>query len=208
MLHTQTIERDTLELLKGLMSMPELASFTLVGGTNLALKFGHRLSIDLDLFSKESFNVDEIYEAILLKYPNTQLASRSNTMLFTYTNEIKLDFVYLPYLYLAPIETYDNIRMLSLTDIAAMKLNAISRRGVKKDFWDMAELLEHYSIEQMLAFYKKKYSTHDIFHLLRALIYFTDAEKQKDPDPIKKITWKQVKTKIEKAVKQYLDASI
>ena len=46
MLHTQTVERDTLGLLKELMAMPELNSFVLVGGTNLALKFGHRLSID------------------------------------------------------------------------------------------------------------------------------------------------------------------
>ena len=208
MLHTQTVERDTLGLLKELMAMPELNSFVLVGGTNLALKFGHRLSIDLDLFSKESFDTEEIYNVILAKYPKTELVSQSKTMFFTYTNEVKLDFVYLPYPYLEPVEDHDGIRLLSLKDIAAMKFNAISRRGVKKDFWDVAELLDNFTIEQMIGFYKQKYSSHDILHLLRALVYFEDAEKQKDPDPLKKITWKQVKIKVEKAVKKYLDNSL
>ena len=205
MLHTQTVAGDTLELLKGLMSIPELDSFVLVGGTNLSLRFGHRLSIDLDLFTNQPFDTEGVYNAILEQFPNTQLASRSQKMLFIYTNKIKLDFVLLPYPYLEPVEEFDGIRLASISDIIAMKLNAIAGRGVKKDFWDVAELLDYYNIEQMIDFYKRKYSSHDIFHLLRSLIYFEDAEKQKDPDPLKKITWKNVKIKVEKAVKNYIN---
>lgn len=58
--------------------------------------------------------------------------------------------VYLPYAYIRPIETKDTIRMASTQDISAMKLSAIARRGVKKDFRDIYELLEIYSIDQML----------------------------------------------------------
>ena len=86
----------------------------------------------------------------------------------------------------------------------AVKMSAVAGRGVKKDFWDIAELLDMYSLAEMIAFYKEKYASHDIFHLVRALAYFTDAENQKHPDPFKKITWKQVKTKMQTAVKKYL----
>jgi len=60
----------------------------------------------------------------------------------------------------------------------------------------------------MIGFYKAKYSSRDIFHLLRSLVYFDDAEVQKDPDPTKKVTWNQVKHKVQRAVERYLEASV
>lgn len=205
MLHTQTVTRAALGLLKDLMEMPELKQFGLVGGTNLSLRFGHGLSIDLDLFTNEPFDAEKIYNKLESKFSKTVMAAQSDTMLFLYVDEIKIDMVLLPYPYLRPIEEVEGIRLLSVEDIAAMKLSAIARRGVKKDFWDIAELLDTFSIEEMLDFYKAKYRSRDILHLLRSLVYFTDAEAQKDPDPLKKVTWTQVKSKVQRAVKRYVD---
>jgi hypothetical protein len=56
MLQTRTIEPRTLELLKSLMTLPSVDPFFLVGGTALALQMGHRVSIDLDLFTPEIFD--------------------------------------------------------------------------------------------------------------------------------------------------------
>lgn len=204
MLQSQTVTRETLELLIALMKIPELRQFSLVGGTNLSLRFGHRLSIDLDLFTNETFDTELIFNKLSLGFPNTIMASQSDTMLFLYINDIKIDMVLLPYPYIRPIEVVEEVRLVSVEDIAAMKLSAVARRGVKKDFWDIAELLERFSIQEMVDFYKEKYSSRDIFHLLRSLVYFEDAEAQNDPDPLKKMSWKQVKTKVEKAVNQYL----
>lgn len=100
------------------------------------------------------------------------------------------------------------IRMASLPDVAAMKLSAVARRGVKKDFWDIATLLHHFSLDEMLGFYRTNYSSHDIFHLLRSLVYFIDAEAQKDPAPLNEVTWKQVKKKIEASVQRYIDFNL
>lgn len=188
--------------------MPELKQFGLVGGTNLSLRFGHRISIDLDLFTNEPFDTESTYNLLEARFPNILQASQSETMLFLYINEVKLDIVLLPYPYLNPMEEVEGIRLVSVEDIAAMKLSAIARRGVKKDFWDIAELLEVFSLHEMIEFYKAKYSTRDIFHLLRSLVYFDDAEPQKNPDPQKKITWNQVKSKVKKAVKSYIEATI
>ena len=207
MLYTKTVTGTTLVLLKDLNSMPELSQFGLVGDTNLSLRFGHRSSIDLDLFTNEPFDTEKTYNILESKFPNIIQASQSETMLFLYINEIKVDIVLLPYPYIKPIEAVEGIRLVSAEDVAAMKLSAIARRGVKKDFWDIAELLDSFTLAEMLDFYKTKYSSRDIFHLLRSLVYFADAEHQKDPDPIKKTSWSQVKGKVEKAVKQYIDAN-
>jgi hypothetical protein len=138
MLHTQTVTRTALGLLKSLMSMPELKQFGLVGGTNLSLRFGHRLSIDLDLFTNEPFDPEAIYNKLESMFSNIVMASQSDTMLFLYINDVKIDMVLLPYPYLKPLEEIDGIRLVSVEDIAATKLSAIARRGVKKDFWDIA----------------------------------------------------------------------
>jgi Nucleotidyl transferase AbiEii toxin, Type IV TA system len=205
MLQTQTVEGNTLGLLKSLMAMQSLQQFALVGGTNLSLRLGHRLSIDLDLFTPQPFNVDSLARIIIAQFPDTIIASQSESMLFLYINDIKVDMVVLPYPYIEPIDVVEDIRLVSIPDIVAMKLSAIARRGVKKDFWDIAELLDMYSLSEMIEFYKSKYQSNDIFHLVRAIAYFEDAEKQKDPDPLKKMTWKQVKLKVTQAVKKYLE---
>ena len=93
MLHTQTVTGATLGLLKELMSLPELGKFGLVGGTNLSLRFGHRLSVDLDLFTNEAFNTEFIYNHLEARFPNILQASQSETMLFLYINEVKIDMV-------------------------------------------------------------------------------------------------------------------
>lgn len=207
MLQSQTVEPRTLELLKGLMTIPELEKFALVGGTNLALRFGHRLSIDLDLFTNEEFDPNSLFDAIVKVFPDTEQAGIQKNMLFMYINDIKVDVVLIPYPYLQPIEEIEGVRMVSVPDIIAMKLHAVSTRGVKKDFWDIAELLNYYSLAEMVQFFKAKYSKHDIWHILRSLIYFQDAEQQtQDPDPLKKVTWKDVKKRMQITVKQYVDS--
>ena len=208
MLHTQTVTGATLGLLKRLMALPELAQFTLVGGTNLSLRLGHRKSIDLDLFTNDSFDPQVLAATLPSIFPKTEVVSMSNVMLFLYIEDVKTDMVALPYPWLQAFDVEEEIRLASLPDIAAMKLSAIARRGVKKDFWDIAALLDYFSLEEMLDFYRRKYSSHDIFHLLRSLVYFNDAEAQKDPDPLDNTTWKQVRKKVETVVKRYVDDNL
>ena len=55
MLYIETVKPDTFSLLKELMLVKEMQHFNLVGGTALSLRLGHRISVDLDLFSHEKF---------------------------------------------------------------------------------------------------------------------------------------------------------
>jgi hypothetical protein len=95
--------------------------------------------------------------------------------------------------------------MYSLADIGAMKLSAILRRGVKKDFWDMAELLQHYNLAELISFYNQKYPSQQLLiSVPQALIYFNDAEENEDPISLKGQTWENIKTIISEKVDEYL----
>ena len=201
MLQSQTVESNTLELLKSLMQKEYLDSFVLVGGTALALQLGNRESIDLDLFSNTDFASKDLLTSLLKDYQivvNNQLPQT----LITTINDVKVDFIKFHYPFIRPFLALENIRMASLEDIAAMKLDAITGRGSKKDFYDLFFLLQHYSIDELFSFYTEKYPHQTTFHVARSLTYFDDAEIQ--PSPIvfdKTITWETVKKKIISVIK-------
>ena len=196
MLQLQTVKPNTLELLRSLMQKEYLNSFVLVGGTALALQMGNRESIDLDLFSTADFSSNEILSSLLNDYQiivNNQL---TQTLIST-INQVKVDFIKFHYPFIRPFVIIENVRMASIEDIAAMKLDAITGRGSKKDFYDLFFLLQHYSIDELFSFYSEKYPHQTTFHVIRSLSYFEDAEIQ--PNPIvfdKTITWEIVKQKI------------
>jgi hypothetical protein len=87
----------------------------------------------------------------------------------------------------------------------AMKVAAILKRGVKKDFWDIAELLDHYSVEDFINCYNRKFPNHQLLiSIPQALVYFADAEESEDPVSLKGLTWGAVKRKIQDSVNNYL----
>ena len=99
----------------------------------------------------------------------------------------------------------DGIRLLAVEDIIPMKLEAMATRGVKKDFWNIAELANHFTLTQMLTFYQQKYPNSDPGHVLLAMTYFVDADVEKiDPQCLNEITLPQVKDKLRKLVNEYV----
>ncbi len=205
MLQTRTIESGTLELLKRLMSIPYLDSFYLVGGTALALQFGHRMSVDIDLFTLHDFDSNMLIE-VLNKEFDTSIESESSNMVITYINDIKVDFVKMGYPILFKPILFENIRMLEVRDIAAMKLKAIMQRGSKKDFFDIYFLLQQMTLESLLQLFKRKFKQHELFHVIKSLTYFKDAENEADLIVFdKKITWEKVKSSIDEKVKEFVN---
>ena len=87
----------------------------------------------------------------------------------------------------------------------AMKINAILRRAVKKDFWDIAELLQYYSLRNCIDFYNTKFKNQLLaISIPKAITYFDDAEESEDTVSLKNQTWDSVKKTIQKAVREYL----
>ncbi len=199
MLHFNTIYPETLELLKKLQSYYDFKELRLVGGTSLALQIGHRISIDIDLFGQIEFD-----DMLLFKLSKDfdsfiHIKKSKNINIFT-INNIKVDFVNYPYPWLNKSVEEKNIVMASLPDIAAMKLSAISGRGSKKDFIDIYYLLQYYSLNQMLGFYKQKFNDGSEFLVMRSLSYFEDAENSEMPIMINTVDWNDVKKSIKAEV--------
>ena len=192
MLSYQTVEPHTLELLRKLMAHPLLSSTRLVGGTALALQYGHRMSIDLDFFGKIEDDADTMRE-ILRQIGSLSIIKESPNIKIYLLDGIKLDFVNYKYQWIDTSIEVDHLRLASPCDIAAMKINAIEGRGTKKDFIDMYFLLQHYSLKEVLDFYARKYPENSMFRALMSLSYFEDAEEQIMPKMFSSVTWEEMK---------------
>ncbi len=202
MLYYNTVKPKTLELLINLQKLDLLSQSRLVGGTSLALQFGHRESIDLDLFGNIIAKTDEIKNEFS-KIGKTEIISASKNINVFSVNNIKTDIVNYPFNWLFPAITEDNIIMADIRDVAAIKLSAITNRGSKKDFIDLYYILKQYTFSEILTFYEKKYKEASPFLLLKSLVYFNDAEKEPMPKMTNKIDWEIIKSAIRKEVKKY-----
>jgi hypothetical protein len=194
-LHTETVSGELLGLLQKLMKEERLKPFALAGGTSLALRFGHRTSIDLDLFTCTAFDAPAVAEWLKTAYGMSESETAQNTVRGI-IDGIKIDLIAHRYPQLSPLEETDGIRMFSCEDIVAMKLNAITNRGCKKDFWDYAELLKTYSRDEMLAFFARKYQNDSLWNVEKSLTYFDDADNDPDPRDLRGQNWKEIKTTI------------
>ena len=199
MLRKDTILPETLDLLKGIMSVSELNAFSLAGGTALALQIGHRRSADLDFFGNRPFEKDEITD-LTVHLGNIRLMNQSKNILVININGIKVDFVNYKYPLLKEIFVEDNIRMFDLPDIGAMKLAAITGRGRKRDFTDLFFLLQKYSLSELILFYNSKYSDGSEFLVIRSLTYFEDADRDEELQLIAPYKWDKIKKKLNEEV--------
>jgi hypothetical protein len=112
---------------------------------------------------------------------------------------IKTDILYCDSDFLFPIIEEESIRMANVEEIAAMKLDVISRGGRKKDFWDLVEILEDHSLADLLTIYEKKYPYFPIDDVKNGLTNFSVAEEMPDPICLKSKKWDLIKASISDA---------
>jgi predicted nucleotidyltransferase component of viral defense system len=198
MLHFDAVPDNVRNLLILLSPLPALKGFSLGGGTSLALRFGHRLSVDLDFFTTEEFDPEQLADRLGLSAA-IQVNRALNSLILDMQGT-KLDFLRHAYPLLGASEEIEGVRLLSLPDVAAMKLNAAANRGAKKDFFDLCELQRHQSLPSMLEWFETKYRTADRFTVIRSLGWFEDAELEPDPIPLNGDDWKMVKAKLRSMV--------
>ena len=209
MLYTQAVEPSTLDLLKDLQSKEYLKWFYLVEGTALALKIGHRKSIDIDLFSNFSFDALQVLEKLSFDYKFNLFFSATNTLKGS-INNVQVDIIAHRYPFVKEPELIENFSMLSVEDILAMKLNAIAVSGQRvKDFIDIYYFLQSYSLAEMVSFYQKKYALGNEVNILKSIIYFDDVDLTDWPILLKEPTlkWSAVKKRITQATLAYTKTS-
>ncbi len=208
MLHYETVEPGTLAILKRLMGMPALKDFSLVGGTAMALRYGHRTSVDLDLFTEGTMDPTTLRESLTKEFGSDFSMvedQQAKWAVFGFINNVKIDLVRFPHARIAELVVEDGVRMYSDDDIGPMKVEAILHRAQKKDFWDAELLLRVHGIEWLVDKHQRKYPKNTILiSVPRALGYFTDAEESEDPVSLNGLSWPDVKLSIARIVNGFL----
>jgi len=187
MLHERCVPVKLLNMIRKLENEPVFKDFFLVGGTALALQIGHRKSYDIDLFSQKELQILEITKYLKQNHNEKyQLLNSQNMIYQVMIDGIKVDFVHHPFELVEAALHDDQITYLGIKDIAAMKLHAIETSGNRaKDFVDVYFLLKEMPLEKMFEYYRKKYSTENIFNAKRSLGFFEDVPEE---------SWKEVRT--------------
>jgi hypothetical protein len=203
MLYKSTIEDSTLELLKRLMNDDVFNDFVLVGGTALSLQLGHRISVDIDLFSDSTFNETALSGYLKANY-QFDLDFISKNTLKGELEGVQFDCIAHQYPWISSHYFEENIRLASFEDIAAMKLNAIVGNGTRiKAFIDIAYLSSIIPLKKMLDGYEAKYNANPIIPI-KAIAYFDDINFN---EPIKmadglKLNWAKIAKRL-KSMQDY-----
>jgi len=203
MLSFQTVLPDTLELLKSLMQQPLLENMRLVGGTSLALQYGHRRSVDLDFFGSTTEDVDELTSVMEKCATDVKIGGCTKTIKAFFLDGVKVDIVNYRYDWIDNPVMESGLRLASPMDIAAMKVNAVTGRGTKKDFVDVFFLLQHYSFDELIQFYLQKYPDGSEYRALLSMSYFADADQQPMPFMFHDVEWNTIKNFIKHQVEFY-----
>src|SRR3989338_5555948 len=175
--------------------------FYLAGGTALALWFGHRKSIDFDFYCENPFIEMEFEQRLVQALPDFKVTQRAHGTIIGQCKKVDLSFFHYPYPLLEPIHKTETLDICSIPDIAAMKLIAISQRGIRRDFLDLYVICQKNELSEIFDWAQKKYTQFDPHIYLKALTYFVDAdndESGRGMELSKPVPWKDVKTFFQK----------
>lgn len=209
-LHFHTVSPVLQDVLEFLMERQELKRFRLVGGTSLSLQLGHRISTDIDLFTDSDYGsvdfdaIDSMLKKTFAYFQEslvTEVSLGRPYFVGKSENEaVKLDIYYTDKFLYEPL-LIKNIRVADRRDIVAMKLETIVQASRKKDFWDLHELMEHFTLVEMISFYKKRYPFgYNENEIVNALLNISSVDNDLDPICIKSKFWELIKFDLIEAV--------
>lgn len=189
-----------------LMAVGAGTHFYLAGGSAVAVHLSHRQSRDLDLFSESpDANLEALRAALLAGGADVSVVSITDVTLALRVGGCPVDVVAYPYPLLdPPAEGPSHFPVAGLRDLAAMKLAAIARRGIRRDFWDLYEIAVQTSVTLPVAIqaYLAKFGAaeSDVYHVVKALSYFGDAEREPPPAGLTPAKWAAIVDYFERAV--------
>jgi hypothetical protein len=201
-LYWNTVNGLLREVLERTMQSPVFHQFRLVGGTSLSLQIGHRLSVDIDLFTESeygSIQFNKLDDFFRMHYDYVETNGGPVGMGKSYfvgtdeQNAIKVDLYYTDHFIQPEIEV-DGIRLATIEEVLAMKLDVIDRGGRKKDFWDIHAMINKYSLEDMLVLHQARYPySHHPENIIANMVSFSEADDDFDPVCCRGELWELIK---------------
>jgi len=201
--HRETITAATQDTLRALHDRAITEGAYLAGGTGLALRFGHRQSVDLDFFIQNTFDEEQLLQR-LEHLPGISNVRRAPQTLHLAIQGVKVSFIGYAYPLLFASALFDGVPVADARDIACMKITAIASRGTKRDFVDLYAACERFGLQELLALFSRKYAStgYHKLHILKSLAYFADAEKDPMPHILAPLEWRDVKRFFEREVRR------
>lgn len=164
------------------------------GGTAVALHLGHRQSFDLDFFTPTEF-IELQWEQRLTKELVFKLAQRDWQTLIGTVDGVKISLFGYKYKLIRKPGIFYSIKVASLPDLAAMKLETVIGHGTKRDFMDIYFSAQKYGLQKLFEFYQEKYGNLEERELMlkKGLVFFEEADKEEIPQMLVKTDWSEVK---------------
>jgi len=184
----------------------EKKEFYLAGGTGCALHLGHRMSQDLDFFSRSAFDPLKLEAELRLNGECITDYTDAGTWVGQF-ERTKAGFFHYPYPLLEKTVSFRHVPVASLDDIGCMKLEAISGRGRKRDFVDLYFILKdsEYDFRSLWELFNRKYAKqkHNAVHIMKGLVYFADAEADPEPLMLVEYSWPEIKRALSEIAKTF-----
>jgi len=204
--YTNVLDNVQVTVLRQLGLLLAQQQFYLGGGTALALLLGHRQSVDFDWFTEKPMG-DPLHLSQNIREGGIPLVPEriEKGTLHGTISGVRVSFLEYRYSLLKPCLPLNDFAcsLASLEDLACMKLSAIAQRGARKDFIDLYALgTTHFSLQDMVQWYQRKYVVQDIGHMLYSLVYFDDALRERMPRMHWDTDWKTIQKTIEQWVRE------
>ena len=204
-MHLEVLNPQLLEIIQSVCADPEFSQFRLGGGSALALQLGHRKSVDAGFVAENFFDVDYFIALLEKKFTSITDVNSGKHGLFFKVSGIKVDLLSWNITFIRNAVKFDNLILADVEEIIAMKLFSILQRGEKKDYMDIASLLDHYSLRQMITFYKERHNGSDDLLVIRYLSSYSDIEQQPEPVMLNGLDWKKCKAKLINAIQEFMN---
>ncbi|MEZ4726496.1 MAG: nucleotidyl transferase AbiEii/AbiGii toxin family protein [Caldilineaceae bacterium] len=197
-IHWQTITNQMREVIQFLGRQDFMAEFYLAGGTALALRQGHRISVDLDFFSATNEITANIRQRIIqtLIPFNRQILEEVDGNLLLRLTDLRVGFFGYGHPLLAPTDSVEGVAVAALVDIGLMKLDALISRGSRKDFYDLYVIAQEIPLADLLALGRAKYPYARDFELMavESLVLFENADRDLQPQLLLELPWTAIRT--------------
>jgi len=200
----EIISKKTKANLEILNKEAMLKNFYLAGGTGAALQLRHRVSLDLDFFTRKDIDAKILIQKIKTLGIFSIERETENTIIGIFSGT-RVSFLKYDYPLLFDFKQIKGVNVADLRDIGCMKTDAISSRGMKRDFIDLFFICkELISLKDLLSLFKKKYNSvnYNMLHILKSLAYFEDAENNPMPKMIVPTSWQEVKSFFKEGIKK------
>ena len=210
------IDKDRYKLLKDIIETVTIPTYYMIGGTALSLQMELRESFDFDFCVPTQFNNELLLEE-LGKIGEMKVKQNQSGTCDVILNGIQVSFFYYPNKIINELvkpQEMPKLKMVSILDIAIMKLVAIGGRGAKKDFFDLYNIINKCKIsikELAEGLIEKCGNKTNYVNIIMGLSYFEDAEQEILPKTFVEYNWEEIKEffiNYQREFKEYIEKII